>query len=197
MDGPRFDALTRTLSGPGSRRRALAGLAAAALAACGVRGAAAACRPAGAACRENANCCAGKCAKDARGRRTCLPPPEGTACPLPGGDFGVIRGGACVGSRGGCTTRTQCNAVVPCPNGGACGFPTCDVTVEGALVCNARRFAFLGGCPGNACEATADCPATAACFDGTCCPTPACILLCGVGPTGAGVSEDEAGPYRS
>jgi hypothetical protein len=192
VDGPRFDALTRALSLPGSRRQALAGLAAA-LAACGVRGAEAACRPGGAACRENANCCSRRCAKDARGRRACLPQ-EGTACPLPGGDFGVIRDGACVGSRGGCTVGSQC-AAVDCPNGGACGFPICVVAVTGALFCGSNQFPLPGNCEGNACETTADCPANAVCSD-VCCPTPACVAVCGVGPTGTGVSEDEARPVR-
>jgi hypothetical protein len=196
VDGSRFDALTRSLSAPGTRRRVIAGLAAAALAACGVRGAEAACRPGGAACRENANCCSGMCSKNARGRRTCLP--EGAACPLPGGDFGILRGGACVGTRGGCRRGSQDGAVV-CPDGGACGeIPICDVTVEGALVCDAGVAAFPGGCvPENECEETADCPATAACVVGTVCDTPICVVLCGVGPTGAGVSEDAAGLYRS
>ena len=58
MDPTRFDALARALAAPGTRRRFVAGLAAGALGALGLRApAAAACRAVGGTCREHANCC--------------------------------------------------------------------------------------------------------------------------------------------
>jgi hypothetical protein len=82
MDGSRFDALTKSLTEPGTRRRLLAGVVATVLGAVGLRGAgAAACRPPGSVCRENANCCSAICKpKDRTGRRRCACSPPSLDC---------------------------------------------------------------------------------------------------------------------
>jgi hypothetical protein len=92
VDGSRFDALTRSLSVPGSRRRLIVGLAAGALGLTGGRAAVAACRKSGSVCREHANCCAYRClARDATGRRRCAP--EGCLyCAGDGGYFTTVDG---------------------------------------------------------------------------------------------------------
>lgn len=79
MSSQRFDALTRSLAGSGSRRRVLGGAIAGALALVGVRGADATPepvnpggRPNGSICRKDGDCAYGTCAPpDITGRRRC------------------------------------------------------------------------------------------------------------------------------
>jgi hypothetical protein len=57
VDGSRFDALTKSLTGPGTRRRLIGGLVASGLGLAGWRSAEArTCSGTGTVCRENANC---------------------------------------------------------------------------------------------------------------------------------------------
>jgi hypothetical protein len=134
VDGNRFDALARALAAPGTRRRLLAGLAAAALGAVGRRGAeAVACRMPGELCREHADCCSRLCSpKDAIGRRcacravgdcptaavchavactagACVASVllDGTACTAFGGAAGTCRGGRCAVPTTTTTTTTS------------------------------------------------------------------------------------------
>jgi hypothetical protein len=82
MDGSRFDALARSLSESGSRRRLIGGLVAGALGLSRVRSAEGrTCTGIGSVCREHATCCSGLCgAKDRTGRRRCTCPGGGAWC---------------------------------------------------------------------------------------------------------------------
>jgi hypothetical protein len=61
MEGSRFDALAKSLSAAGSRRRLLAGLLGAALAAPLGRADAQACKRNGKPCKQNSQCCSERC----------------------------------------------------------------------------------------------------------------------------------------
>jgi hypothetical protein len=124
VDGPRFDAIARSLAASGSRRRLIGGLIAGAVGAVGLRGAdAAACRGAGSVCREHANCCSTLCGdKNATGRRVCVCPETQVACGGACGDPATAfqsdpaNCGAC-GTR---CPRTRCQ-VATCAQG-SCGL---------------------------------------------------------------------------
>jgi hypothetical protein len=123
VDGNRFDALARALAAPGTRRRLLAGLAAAALGPVGRRGAeAVACRMPGELCREHADCCSKLCATGADGRLVCQCPAPTVACGRSCADP-AIAFQSDPKNCGGCGTRcprTRCQ-VATCTQG-SCGL---------------------------------------------------------------------------
>lgn len=195
MDGSHFDALTRSLTEPGTRRRLVGGLVAGALGFVGVRGASArACTGTGTVCRENADCCTGSCGpRDRTGRRRCACQadeqcPAGWVC-----GEGSCRdvcadraaGAACatgkVCSGGGCVGNGVCTAGTG--TGGGCGSAACGdtsgciTTTEGAFVCVNSGFACadMPGCP----SGSADCPPGSACLT-TLCPNGLnrCVPIC-------------------
>lgn len=155
-DGSRFDALTKSLSVPGTRRRLIGALAAGMLGMVGLRRSdAAACRPVGTICREHANCCSGLCGpNDATGRRRCAcradgdcPPPavchavacqngdcavsivaDGTPCSLRGGGQGTCKGGACVAPTTTTSTTTSTTTTAAPPSICPTGGDFCSTT---------------------------------------------------------------------
>jgi hypothetical protein len=178
MDPTRFDAAAKQFAAPGSRRRVLAALVAAALGLAGRdRAEAVVCRTPGLLCRQNADCCAHLCAADAAGRRTCrcrtqadCPPPTnrclattcaagacGTTpavhCPPPDQCHDV---GTCDTSTGQCSNPPKTDGTACTPlgggngtcQGGTCVAPTTTTTTTTPLPC------LSGG---------------ACCPDGTCC----------------------------
>jgi hypothetical protein len=82
VDASRFDALTRSLTGTGSRRRLLGGFVAGAIGLAGWRGSdGRTCSARGTVCREHATCCSGLCGeKDRTGRRRCACPGDAVTC---------------------------------------------------------------------------------------------------------------------
>ena len=117
MDANRFDALTRTLTAAGSRRRALRGLAAVAVVAVAARlgsGETAAnhtgCGHTGTGCRRGGHCCSGVC-KGSRGKKTCR-----------------------------CPQRVCCQCALPPVGEADCGFLAAGQTCD-------QRCAALGGIP--------------------------------------------------
>jgi hypothetical protein len=193
MDGARFDAIARSLAQPGSRRRLLAGLAAAALGLAGRdRAGAVACRTPGLLCRENADCCARVCAADAAGRRVCrcrtaadCPPPTNRclAATCAAGVCGTAPAvhcaaidqchlaGACVPATGTCTNPAKANGTA-CDDGDR--RTTGDHCQDGAcvgtkVVCTAQDQCHSAGCdPGTG--TCAQTPLTGTpCDDGNAC----------------------------
>jgi hypothetical protein len=183
VDGSRFDALTRSLSQPGRRRRVLAGLAAGALGLAGRgRADAVVCRPPGQLCRENANCCSRTCGTDAAGRRTCQQCRSRTDCPAPGACRTVdcvdgactespVTGGACTPAGGGtgvCEGGTcvaqACPVPSSCGNTQICGsFPCiCAATTEGDRACVNSLSLYAP------CASSGDCRAGQRCLVGSC-----------------------------
>lgn len=123
VDGPRFDAIARTVARTRSRRQLIAGLLGGALGLAGLgRTDAVVCREPGRSCRGDADCCSHDCGPvDATGRRVCrcrtgrdCPPAavcpavacqggacvagviSGEPCRLPGGGAGTCHGTTCV-----------------------------------------------------------------------------------------------------
>ena len=91
MEDSRFDALAKSLSAVGPRRRLLAGLVAAALAAPLGRAAARDCKRDGKPCKKNSQCCSGNCVGASGGTAndgTCQPPYFQGTCEV-GDDFCV------------------------------------------------------------------------------------------------------------
>jgi hypothetical protein len=147
LDATRFDALTRALAAPRSRRHLLGGLAAGALGLAGFRSAdARTCSAGGTICREHANCCSSNCLpKDRTGRRRCAECGSPAQCPSDT-----------------CTTPTC--------SGGACG--TTPANESGACTDSGGA---AGTCQSGTCVATPPCeppggPCTISNFDKVCCP---------------------------
>jgi hypothetical protein len=170
VDDHSFDALTRRLAGPRSRRSVVRSLGLAAGAALGVlgrtaTGLAATCRPKDAICRKAGDCCSGYCGpKDATGRQRC-----------------------------GCGTPSVCGAQTSCD---ASGDPccACATTAEGqtscVAACELSEF--------QSCAASADCPAGWPCTLHTCFGS-ICLPPCSIGnATDASVSAATVGvnPYH-
>ena len=186
MDADRFDALTRSLTAAGSRRRALATALSGALGLLGLAGpdeAAAAksgkCKP---PCGECATCKRGDCKKK-QGRKKrckrgkCQPLREGTPC-----TNGTCQSGSCIA------------AVLPCPQGltvcsGSCvDTRTAQANCGGCgIVCGPRQTCCGGDCVSlntnrrncgacgnvcpvgtNCCNRTCSCVAPQICCRGTC-----------------------------
>jgi hypothetical protein len=183
LDGSRFDALTRSLSEPGTRRRVLAGIAAGALGLAGLRPAGAVtCRTPGLTCRVDANCCSGLCAKDATGRRRCRCQSPGD-CPLPDAchkatcTAGVCGAVATVDLLTDPANCGRCGRTCPDdPHGDpACGGGVC------ALACDLGYAPVGGACLGSfgtACAASADCATElCACASADCATARFCAVL--------------------
>jgi hypothetical protein len=151
MDGSRFDALTKSLSVHGSRRRVLALFASGLLGVGGRRAVAArVCGDAGTVCRENANCCSGLCGKDASGRRVCVCPAQLVTC-----------GGLCVDPTTAYLSDTaNCGACGHrCPSA-PCKSPTC---TDGVCRLNSNPAA-----DGKPCDDGNRCTTGTTCEAGTC-----------------------------
>jgi hypothetical protein len=132
MDGHRFDEWARTIAASGSRRRLLAGFAAAALGLAGVRPGQAACRAPGTTCRENANCCSGLCGpKDATRRRRCRCQFDAD-CPA-----ADCRVRTCDPTTGLCSNPTVAPDGTPCTSvsGGSCCSGVCGIDACTAPTC--------------------------------------------------------------
>jgi hypothetical protein len=163
MDGPRFDALARAAAAPGSRRRLLAGLAAAAVGlAGGDRARAVACRTPGELCRGNDDCCARLCARDATGRHVCRCG-SATDCPPP---TNKCLAATCAGGVCGTAVGVVCAAIDQCHLPGTC------LPATGTCTNPAKQ-------DGAACDDGDQCTRTDTCQAGVCvggnrvvCPTP-------------------------
>jgi hypothetical protein len=187
MDGRDFDALTRSLSGSGSRRRMVAGLAAGVLGLVGLRSAeAASCRAAGNICRENANCCSGLCGpKDRSGRRRChcqsladCPAPD--QCRAATCDDGIcgeeiLVGQDCTADACTCTAGGSCGGAsfALCGNSGT--VCRCYTTMEDGLACGRADV----GCPGSCSSSLACGPGAEGARDTCCADGTACLPYCG------------------
>jgi len=156
MDGSHFDALTKELSAPGSRRRALGGLFAGALGLLSIQtdeGAAKKTKPCP-PCKKRKQ---GKCKKNR---------PDGAACP-----GGECRGGNCIATAsppGACPAgRVSCDGQCRLTPGGACN--------SHAECCSNycyTRGAYPGecypSCLGKTCTQDADCCVNVGCIAATC-----------------------------
>jgi hypothetical protein len=175
MDPTRFDAATKQFAALGSRRRLLAGLAAAALGIAGRdRADAIVCRTPGELCRGNADCCSRVCATDATGRHTCrcrtqadCPPPTNKclAATCAGGVCGTTVGVVC-------TALDQCHLAGPCvPATGRCTNPA----KSNGTACNdGDKCTQTDTCQGGVCTGSDPvvCTAQDQCHDvGTCNPS--------------------------
>jgi hypothetical protein len=143
MDGERFDALAKVLSTTGSRRRVLAGLLGAALAAPRGRAAADQCKADGKACKKNGQCCSGHCigasgGSTGKGGGTCQPavtclglgaacdPTTSTCCQTPGATTVCADEAGCDAQPPGdtccrpagepCTSTCECCGLLFCTN---------------------------------------------------------------------------------
>jgi hypothetical protein len=134
MDGTRFDALTKRLSGMPSRRQVIKGLGGGLAAAFGATLAtnpvAAACRHDGGVCKKSAQCCSGHCARVAG-----APAKEKGACCTPTCPEQQCGDDGCGGS---CT----CLAPATCGGGGTperCGTPP-DTCTPSGTACDPNAF---------------------------------------------------------
>jgi hypothetical protein len=160
MDGNRFDALTRSLATPRSRRavvRTLAGSAAGGLIALAGRRPAGAdlCKGTGKECKKNIQCCSGSCAPPTASISThgsgsvCCPAgqvqyPVGacctpTTCAAQGKNCGQISDGC-----GGTLTCGSCTAPQTCGGGGVTNV--CDCTPTTCAAAGAECGAIADGC---------------------------------------------------
>ena len=140
MDGPRFDALAKSLSAAGPRRRLLAGLLGAALAAPLGRAGAQACKRDGKPCKKHSQCCSGNCVGASGGPAndgTCQP----AVHPCAGADY-------CFSYPGSCGTSAFCS---------------CATTQGGAAFCA------FGGVSCQPCTDASGCPAGKVCIQAACC----------------------------
>jgi hypothetical protein len=156
MDAEQFDTVVKALGQGNSRRRVLAGLLGAALAAPLGRAGAQECKRNGKPCKKNSQCCSGNCG-------------VGTGQgPLPG---------ACAPA---CPALPACTDTCPCPAGGVCVGGTCFLACSGGPVtcidpstgqpCPCRPLADGGG---NVCVSSGLC--ATACSE--CLPGEACISV--------------------
>ena len=129
MDGPRFDALAKALGTAAPRRRLLAGLLGAALAAPLGRAAADACKAEGKPCKKTSQCCSGLCSEGVC-RSICDAPLGTGACTC------LSRVGAAGFACTGFEIVQLCSAADPsCPAETVCvASPCLPSDVEGACV---------------------------------------------------------------
>jgi hypothetical protein len=193
VDGPRFDALARSVAASGSRRRLVVGLLGGALGLVGLGTTdAAVCRTPGRLCRQNADCCSHLCASDATGRRTCrcrttadCPPPTNTCLAA-----------TCVPATGACTHPAKPNGA-PCNDGNPCTrTDTCQngvCTGANPVVCTALDQCHVAGTcdpatgvctnptapDGTACNDHNGCTTGDVCHQGACVGTP---IVCNTPP---------------
>src|SRR5687768_9678187 len=175
MDDARFDALTRVLAAPGSRRRVL-GVLGAGIAAVGLRRRSAEAQICpNLVCRTEPEVC----------------PPDCPCCVFPNGNNRCLSVTRCARAGGVSFSTCETCGEDPCGFGTFCGHNpgtqvdcVCAVTTDETCAC----FQPICGV-GEACTTSADCPEGFACVVEQCCGVAFCAALCQTELGGVGAAE--------